>query len=56
MRLLREHCDGGGTTVMVTHDARLASWADRVVFVRDGKVVDDTTDAGPTTLLKDGRP
>ena len=27
---------------MVTHDAQLASWADRVVFLRDGRVVDQT--------------
>jgi putative ABC transport system ATP-binding protein len=26
----------------VTHDAKLASWADRVVFLRDGKAVDET--------------
>lgn len=51
MRLLRGHCDGGGTAVMVTHDPRLASWADRVVFLRDGRMVDDRADAGPSTLL-----
>lgn len=45
MRLLRAHCDRGGTAVMVTHDPRLASWADRVVFLRDGRIVDVTTDA-----------
>ncbi len=56
MRLLRDHCDGGGTTVLVTHDARLASWADRVVFLRDGRIVDDATDAGPSTLLHGGTP
>jgi len=26
----------------VTHDAKLASWADRVVFLRDGRAVDET--------------
>lgn len=56
MRLLRDHCDGGGTTVLVTHDARLASWADRVVFLRDGRIVDEATDAGPSTLLNGGMP
>lgn len=56
MRLLRVHCDGGGTAVMVTHDPRLASWADRVVFLRDGRMVDDATDAGPSTLLSGGPP
>lgn len=54
MRLLRAHCDGGGTAVLVTHDPRLASWADRVVFLRDGRIVDDAMDAGPATLLQGG--
>ena len=31
--------------MLVTHEARHAAWADRVVFLRDGVVVDDT-DAG----------
>lgn len=56
MRLLRGHCDGGGTAVMVTHDARVASWADRVVFLRDGRIIDDRADAGPSTLLPGGTP
>lgn len=54
MRLLRARCDEGTTVVMVTHDARLASWADRVVFLRDGRIVDDAVDAGPSTLLGGG--
>ncbi len=32
----------GATIVMVTHEPRFASWADRVVFLRDGRVVDQT--------------
>jgi putative ABC transport system ATP-binding protein len=40
MRLLRAHCDGGGTAILVTHDAAHAAWADRVVFLRDGRMVD----------------
>ncbi|MDQ3717082.1 MAG: ABC transporter ATP-binding protein [Actinomycetota bacterium] len=42
MRLLRSACKGGVAGVVVTHDAQLASWADRVVFVRDGRIVDQT--------------
>ncbi|MGH2966869.1 MAG: ABC transporter ATP-binding protein [Solirubrobacterales bacterium] len=41
MRLLRGHCDGGGTAILVTHDAAHAAWADRVVFLRDGRIVDE---------------
>jgi putative ABC transport system ATP-binding protein len=39
MRLLHDACqDAGMTAVVVTHDAQLASWADRVVFLRDGRM------------------
>jgi putative ABC transport system ATP-binding protein len=54
LRLLRDHCDRGGTAVLVTHDARFAAWADRVVFLRDGCVVDQTgPPPGPDFLLED---
>jgi putative ABC transport system ATP-binding protein len=42
MRLVRAACQRGVAGVVVTHDAQLASWADRVVFLRDGRVVDQT--------------
>jgi putative ABC transport system ATP-binding protein len=32
----------GTAVVLVTHEPRFASWADRVVFLRDGRVVDET--------------
>jgi putative ABC transport system ATP-binding protein len=52
MRLLLAACRRGVATVVVTHDAQLASWADRVVFLRDGRVVDQTSPAlGPESLL-----
>ena len=38
MRLVRSACKRGVAGVLVTHDAQLASWADRVVFLRDGRV------------------
>lgn len=41
MRLLRAHCSDGGTAILVTHDAAHAAWADRVVFLRDGRIVDE---------------
>jgi putative ABC transport system ATP-binding protein len=32
----------GRTVIMVTHDPRIAAYADRIVFLKDGKVVDET--------------
>ena len=52
LRLLRSRCDGGAAAVLVTHDARHAGWADRVVFLRDGRLVDETAPlASPESLL-----
>lgn len=42
LRILRERCDDGAAGLLVTHEARHAAWADRVVFLRDGVVVDST--------------
>ncbi len=41
LALIRARCDGGAGAVLVTHEARHAGWADRVVFLRDGAVVDE---------------
>lgn len=55
MRLLRAACQRGVAGVVVTHDAQLAAWADRVVFLRDGRVIDETAPAaGPEMLLEPG--
>jgi putative ABC transport system ATP-binding protein len=52
MRLLRSATRNGVAGVVVTHEAHLASWADRVVFLRDGHVVDQTVaPPGPESLL-----
>jgi putative ABC transport system ATP-binding protein len=40
LRLLRSRVDAGAAAVLVTHEARHAAWADRVVFLRDGVIVD----------------
>jgi putative ABC transport system ATP-binding protein len=55
MRLLRAATARGVAGVVVTHEAHLASWADRVVFLRDGHVVDQTVaPPGPESLLAAG--
>ena len=42
LRLLRRLCDESGQTVIVvTHDPRVAAYADRVAFLRDGRIVEE---------------
>jgi putative ABC transport system ATP-binding protein len=53
MRMILAACHGGVAAVVVTHDAKLASWADRVVFLRDGRAVDETLPAlSPEDVLR----
>jgi putative ABC transport system ATP-binding protein len=42
MKMIRGACKQGIAAVIVTHDAHLASWADRVVFLKDGRIIDQT--------------
>ncbi|MDT0405782.1 MULTISPECIES: ABC transporter ATP-binding protein [Streptomyces] len=51
LALLRSRCDAGAAGVMVTHEPRFAAWADRVVFLRDGAVVDQTVRSDADSLL-----
>ena len=44
--------DRGQTIVMVTHDPKVASYADRAVFLRDGQVVADIADPTATAVLE----
>jgi putative ABC transport system ATP-binding protein len=55
LRLLRARCDAGAAGVLVTHEARHAAWADRVVFLRDGVVVDESGSDRPDALLGTSR-
>ena len=41
----------GQTTVMVTHDARAGTIADRVLFLADGLIVDDIGTSSPAEIL-----
>jgi putative ABC transport system ATP-binding protein len=55
LRVLRARCEAGAAGVLVTHEARHAAWADRVVFLRDGVVVDQSGPvAGAESLLAGG--
>jgi putative ABC transport system ATP-binding protein len=51
LRLIRARCDDGVAGVLVTHEARLAGWADRIVFLRDGTAVDETAPLAPAESL-----
>lgn len=49
--LRRSARDFGQTIVMVTHDPVAASYAQRVVFLADGQIVDELTDPTPDAVL-----
>jgi putative ABC transport system ATP-binding protein len=52
LALLRATCrDTGQTTVMVTHDPRAACWAQRIVFLADGRVTGELADPTPDAVL-----
>jgi putative ABC transport system ATP-binding protein len=53
MRMIQAACRRGIAAVVVTHDAQLASWADRVIHIRDGRIADQTAvpAAGPEPFL-----
>ena len=50
LQVLRDRCDAGAAGLLVTHEARHAAWADRVIFLRDGRIVDTT---GPADAADD---
>ena len=51
LTMLRRRVDAGAGGILVTHDARHAAWADRIVFLRDGRIVDQSAPAGVDLLL-----
>lgn len=51
MAILRQQCDDGAATLMVTHDPSLAAWADRVIRLRDGRI--DSVSAPSSSALAD---
>jgi len=51
LRMLRRRVDAGAGGILVTHDARHAAWADRIVFVRDGRIIDESAQQNVNVLL-----
>jgi putative ABC transport system ATP-binding protein len=51
MRMIFDACQRGMAAIVVTHDAHLASWADRVIFIRDGRAVENATADLPDSPL-----
>lgn len=42
LKLLQQYNNQGQTVLLVTHNARVASMADRVIYLRDGQISDET--------------
>ena len=56
LKLLRARVDAGAAGVLVTHEARHAAWADRVIFLRDGEIVDTSGPLAQVDELLPGMP
>ena len=41
IRALKERIDAGAAGILVTHDAKNAAWADRILLIKDGVIVDE---------------
>ncbi len=54
LQVLRERADDGAAVVLVTHDARHAAWADRIVYLADGRIVDQASAVTPDRFLVGG--
>ena len=54
LRLLRDRANHGAAVLMVTHEPRFAAWADRTLFLRDGRIIDETGRSNPDYLLSEG--
>jgi putative ABC transport system ATP-binding protein len=55
MALLKQRCATGCGVLLATHNVRHAAWADRVVFLNDGRLAGTTgPPAGPEQLLETG--
>jgi len=55
MKMIRHRVDQGAAGILVTHEPRHAAWADRIVFLRDGRIIDETQRHGADALLSSTR-
>ena len=55
MKMIRHRVDQGAAGILVTHEPRHAAWADRIVFLRDGRIVDESQRHGADALLSGTR-
>ncbi|MFJ6678457.1 ABC transporter ATP-binding protein [Microbacterium sp. NPDC091382] len=55
MKMIRHRVDQGAAGILVTHEPRHAAWADRIVFLRDGRIIDESQRRGADALLSDAR-
>jgi len=53
LQILRELHGEGRTVILITHDNEIAEQADRVIKIRDGKIVSDTRQNGPQLLKQE---
>ena len=51
MKMIRSRVDQGAAGILVTHEPRHAAWADRIVFLRDGRIVDQSQRDDAEALL-----
>ena len=51
LKMLRARVDAGAAGILVTHEARHAAFADRVVFLRDGRIIDESRRSDADVLL-----
>ncbi|MER7001499.1 ABC transporter ATP-binding protein [Dactylosporangium sp. NPDC000555] len=54
LEVLRSRVNGGAAGVLVTHEPRYAGWADRTIFLRDGRLIDTTGPRVPVEHLLGG--
>ncbi|OKL50428.1 ABC transporter ATP-binding protein [Boudabousia marimammalium] len=55
MAVIRQRVDAGAGALVVTHEPRFAAYADRTIFLRDGKIVDTANPDDPAGWLDSAR-